>query len=155
MKQVGTKGRKKKHGSRFSTPRHKPPCGAPRVTNRKPLNHAVFITGFANPVQPTVYLSSFSLSSFSLDIPAPFDTLPMTTHVVRLQLASYCLTCYAGLTQREVAEYLNVGTGSAVGKQMKQLVNERGKDRKLAKLMECLETGLKHAESSKSLAAKS
>ena len=64
-------------------------------------------------------------------------------------LASYYLTCYAGLTQRAVAEYLNVGTGSAVGKQMKQLVNERGEDRKLAKLMECIEIGLKHAGTSK------
>jgi len=70
-------------------------------------------------------------------------------------LASYYLACYAGLTQREVAEYLNVGTGSAVGKQMKQLVNERGKDRKLAKLMECIETGLKHAGASKPIVAKS
>jgi len=64
-------------------------------------------------------------------------------------LASYYLACYAGLTQREVAEYLNAGTGSAVGKLMKKLVNERGKDRKLAKLMECIETGLKYAGTSK------
>ncbi|MBI2438591.1 MAG: hypothetical protein HYV36_07260 [Lentisphaerae bacterium] len=42
---------------------------------------------------------------------------------------------------------LNVGTGSAVGKQMKQLVNERGKDCKLAKLMERIEAGVKHAGS--------
>ncbi|MBI2437415.1 MAG: hypothetical protein HYV36_01180 [Lentisphaerae bacterium] len=41
----------------------------------------------------------------------------------------------------------NVGTGSAVGKQMKQLVNERGKDRKLGKLMERIETGVKHTGS--------
>lgn len=70
-------------------------------------------------------------------------------------LASYYLTCYAGLTQREVAEYLNVGTGSAVGKQITQLVNERGEDRELAKKMECIETGLKHAGASKLLAVKS
>lgn len=70
-------------------------------------------------------------------------------------LASYYLTCHAGLTQRDVAEYLSVGTGSAVGKQIKQLVNERGKDHTLAKIMERIETGLKDAKSSKSRAAKS
>ena len=61
-------------------------------------------------------------------------------------LASYYLTCYAGLTQREVAEYLNVGTGSSVGKQMKKLVNDRGNDRKLAKLMETMEGRLSHTQ---------
>ena len=63
-------------------------------------------------------------------------------------LASYYLTCYAGLTQREVAEYLNVGTGSAVSKQMKWLVNERGDNRKLAKLMEKIEDRLDNTRTS-------
>jgi hypothetical protein len=38
-------------------------------------------------------------------------------------LAPYYLACYAGLTQGEVTEYLSVGTGSAAGKQIKQLVH--------------------------------
>ncbi|MFA5043197.1 MAG: hypothetical protein WC381_09425 [Kiritimatiellia bacterium] len=57
----------------------------------------------------------------------PEDVLKMLTF--------YYLTCYAGLTQREVAE--------------------RGKDRELAKSMECIETGLKQAGASKLLAVKS
>ena len=70
-------------------------------------------------------------------------------------LAAYYLACYAGLTQREVGENLQVGTGSAVSKQMKRLVNERGEDRKLAKLMEQIEARLKNAGSAKSSVVKS
>ena len=64
-------------------------------------------------------------------------------------LVSYYLAWYAGLTQREVAEFLRVGTGSAVGKQMKRLVGERGNDHKLAKIMKQIEAKLNNAGSTK------
>ena len=62
-------------------------------------------------------------------------------------LASYYLARYAGLTQREAAEFLRVGTGSAVSKQIKRLVDERGNNRKLAKMMEQIEAKLNKAGS--------
>ena len=67
---------------------------------------------------------------------------------VRMLVSCY-LAWYAGLTQREVAEFLRVGTGSAVGKQMKRLVGERGNDYKLAKIMKQIEAKLNNAGSTK------
>ena len=67
---------------------------------------------------------------------------------------SYYLARYAGLTQRETAEFLRVGTGSAVSKQIKRLVDERGNNRKLAKMMEQIEAKLNKAGSTKSSVVK-
>ena len=46
-------------------------------------------------------------------------------------VAARCLIRYAGLSQREVADLLHVGSGSAVCKQLAALPAKEAKDRRL------------------------
>jgi hypothetical protein len=46
-------------------------------------------------------------------------------------VAARCLIRYAGMSQRDVAEFLEVGSGSAVSKQLAALAGKQAKDRRL------------------------
>ena len=57
-------------------------------------------------------------------------------------IAAKYLCRYAGLTQRQVAEVLEVGSGAAVSQQMKKLAKESPKDRRLRRLIKQAEERL-------------
>ncbi|MBT3191335.1 MAG: hypothetical protein HN341_02145 [Verrucomicrobia bacterium] len=54
-------------------------------------------------------------------------------------VAARYLSRYSSLTQREVAQLLNIGTGAAVSQQMKKLSERLPKDRRLSKMLKKVE----------------
>jgi hypothetical protein len=60
-------------------------------------------------------------------------------------IAARYLTRYAGQSQRDVADYLNVGSGSAVGQQLKCLPDKLAKDRSLRRQIKEIEERLENA----------
>jgi len=50
-------------------------------------------------------------------------------------VGAHCLCRYAGLTQREAAAVLEVGSGAAISLQLRKLAAELPKDRKLRRLV--------------------
>jgi hypothetical protein len=62
-------------------------------------------------------------------------------------LAARFLVKYSGLSQREVADLLNVGSGAAVGNQLARLPDKLSEDRELRRLVEQIELRLNSAQS--------
>ena len=58
-------------------------------------------------------------------------------------VAAHCLCRYGGLTQRDAASILNVGSGAAISHQLRKLAAELPKDRKLRRLVKTAEDRLK------------
>ena len=54
---------------------------------------------------------------------------------------------YSGLSQREVADLLNVGSGAAVSNQLARLPDKLSEDRELRRLVEQIELRLNSAQS--------
>jgi len=57
-------------------------------------------------------------------------------------IAARYLIRYAGQSQRDVADYLNVGSGSAVGQQLKCLPDKLAKERRLRRQVKQAEAQL-------------